>query len=85
MSRDPYEVIQPQKIEVREPDFRDNFWQQVPNMRPTVPVKRPATFRRCIFDTTNKRVYHYKGCEHDASLAVDTDNRSTSATRNPPC
>lgn len=59
------------RVQPRKPDFRDNFWQQVPDMRPTVAREARATFNRCIFDHAAKKVYHYPGCEHQTGWNDD--------------
>ena len=64
MDHDFIQATQIRQVKKREPDFRDEFWQQVPDMRNTVPREYPATFNRCRFDVSNKKVYHSPGCEH---------------------
>lgn len=65
MDVDPYSAVpQPKKIEPVVQDFRDNFWRQVPDMRPTVGRTPLATHDRCIFDHGARRVYHRPNCEH---------------------
>lgn len=62
---DPLEVAGPGKAPTQEPpDFRNNFWRQVPDMRPNTPYETPATLERCVFDTTNRRAYHGRKCPH---------------------
>jgi hypothetical protein len=58
-------VIGPGRTPKQEPpDFRNEFWRQVPDMRSTVDRETPATLNRCVFDTANKRVYHGANCPH---------------------
>lgn len=49
------------------PDFRSEFYRQLPDMRPTMPRRSPvpATARVCRFDPQAKRVWHIRGgCPH---------------------
>lgn len=64
MDHDFTAATQIRHVKKVEPDFRDNFWRQVPDMRPTVGREPRATANRCIFDTQAKRVYHGPGCTH---------------------
>lgn len=62
---DPFDVPTPRQVKPPEPDFRSEFWQQVPDMRPTAPRAVPATMKICRFDHANKRVLHIRpGCPH---------------------
>lgn len=63
--RDPLDVPQPFERKEEKPDFRREFWAQVPDMRPTTGRETPATLRTCRFDPQNKRVLHIRGgCPH---------------------
>jgi hypothetical protein len=64
MDHDFVAATQIRHVQKHEPDFRDEFWQQVPDMRPTIGREPKATNLRCIFDHANKRVYHSPGCDH---------------------
>ena len=62
---DPFDIPHPRDVTPKKPDFRSEFWQQVPDMRPTVKREVPATYNTCRFDTASKRVYHIRGgCPH---------------------
>lgn len=64
---DPYAPVQPFETQPQEkPDFRGEFWEQVPNMRSNVPREVPATNNRCIFVVDNgaRRAYHGPKCPH---------------------
>lgn len=64
MDHDFIQATQIRHLKKQEPDFRDEFWMNVPDMRSTVARERPATFNRCVFDHAAKKVYHYPGCDH---------------------
>jgi hypothetical protein len=64
MDHDFIQATQIRHLKKQEPDFRDEFWQQVPDMRSTVAREYPATFTRCRFDHAAKKVYHAPGCDH---------------------
>jgi hypothetical protein len=68
---DPLAPMRVAKEQVHVPDFRDKFWAQVPDMRPTVRREPKATVNACRFDHANKRVYHYPGCEHNVGWGDD--------------
>ncbi len=63
--RDPFDIPQPRDTTPKKPDFRDAFWAQVPDMRPTAKPERMATNLACRFDPQQKRVLHLRGgCIH---------------------
>jgi hypothetical protein len=65
VTRDPFDIPVPRDVTPQKPDFRSEFWAQLPDMRPTVKREPPATFRTCRFDPQNKRVLHLRGgCPH---------------------
>ena len=57
-------AYQIKRVSPPQHDFRSEFWQQVPDMRPTVEREVPATFNRCVFDVNKRRVYHGNNCPH---------------------
>lgn len=64
---DPYSPVQPFAEQPQQkPDFRSEFWEQVPNMRSNVGRETPATTNRCIFvvDNGQRRAYHGRKCPH---------------------
>lgn len=67
-TRDPYDVPTPRAPRPEVPDHIKVFYQQIPDMRPTVPTRvTPATMNVCRMLTTaeGKRVaYHFRGCPH---------------------
>lgn len=64
MHRDPFDIPQPRQVKEEKPDFRREFWAQVPDMRPTAPRQAPATFA-CRFNPQTKQVLHVRGfCPH---------------------
>lgn len=62
---DPFDIPAPRQSQEEKPDFRSEFWRQVPDMRPTTARETPATLNICRFDPVNKRVLHVRGgCPH---------------------
>lgn len=73
MDHDFIQASQIRYLKKREPDFRDEFWQQLPDMRSTAPREYPATLNKCVFDRGNKKVYHQRGCEHNYEKPSDDE------------
>lgn len=64
-TNDPFDIPTPRDATPQKPDFRSEFWAQVPDMRPTYKRTAPATNNTCRFMPAEKRVYHVRGgCPH---------------------
>lgn len=49
MLDDPLSVAQPFRPRKQEPDFRNDFWRQVPDMRPQEGRENPGTVYICRY------------------------------------
>ncbi len=63
-TRDPYDIPTPRDATPQKPDFRQEFYRQLPDMRPTRGREAQVTFA-CRFNTQTKQVLHVRGfCPH---------------------
>lgn len=64
MLDDPLDYARPYQPKPRQPDFRDEFWSQSPDMRPTEARQRPGTFRVCRYTDGHHEVPRRPWCPH---------------------